>query len=61
MTWGRKKKTAITDQMIGMDDKLCSCSSLVGEMLRDGNKEGKKRPSLKEIVDSMKTEKNRKL
>lgn len=50
----------ITDEMIGMDDRICSCSSIVGDIILDRNKKSKNKASLKKIMDSMKTEKNRK-
>jgi len=50
----------ITDEMIGMDDRICSCSSIVGDIILDRNKKSKNKASLKKIIDSMKTEKNRK-
>ena len=50
----------ITDEMIGMDDRICRCSSIVGDIILDRNKKSKNKASLKKIMDSMKTEKNRK-
>ena len=49
-----KKFKKITDDMIGMDDKICSCAAKVVESIlsHDENKENK--TSLRKIMDSLK-------
>jgi hypothetical protein len=45
----RRKNKKITDEMIGMDERVCSCASRVVNMIA-----GQKEPgSLKEIIRSL--------
>ena len=50
MKLGKFKK--ITDDMIGMDDKICSCSSIVGDIIVSKENK-KKKTSLRKIMDSL--------
>lgn len=54
-----RKIKKISDEMIGMDDRICSCSSVVGDIILDRSKKRKNKASLKKILYSMKKEKNR--
>lgn len=55
-----RKPKKITDEMIGEADKICACSAVVGDIIKDNN-EAKKKSSLKEILAAIedKTEKDR--
>jgi hypothetical protein len=48
---GRRK---ITDEMIGNADGVCSCSSVVGEIIEHVEIGEKRKSSLREIVKSLK-------
>jgi len=51
MKFSKLKK--ITDEMIGTDDKICSCSSIVGDIIvSEENK--KEKPFLRKIMESLK-------
>ncbi len=47
------KFTKITDDMIGVDDKICSCSSVVGDIILFHETVKKKKNSLKKIAKSL--------
>lgn len=51
------KTKKITDEMIGMDERICSCSSIVGDIILDRSKKSKNKASLKKIMYSMKKRK----
>ncbi len=51
------KFTKITDDMIGVDDKLCSCSSVVGDIILFHETGKKKKTSLKKITESLRKDK----
>jgi hypothetical protein len=48
---GKFKK--IIDEMIGMDDKICSCSSIVGDIIISQGENKDKKASLRKIMDSL--------
>lgn len=53
------KLKKITDEIIGIDDKICSCSSIVGDIIiSEENKKGK--TSLGKIMDSLRKKKQEK-
>lgn len=57
MAMKSSKTKKITDEMIGMDDRICSCSSIVGDIILDRNKKSKNKASLKKIMDSLRKKK----
>jgi hypothetical protein len=51
------KSKKITDEMIGMDDKICSCSSIVGDIIISQGENKKSKASLKKIICSLRKDK----
>lgn len=49
-----RKFKKITDDMIGMDEKICSCASKVVDMIISRGKNKKRKTPLRKIVDSLK-------
>lgn len=47
------KSKEITDDMIGMDEKICSCASKVVDMIISRGKNKKRKTPLRKIVDSV--------
>lgn len=47
------KGKKITDEMIGMGDKICSCSSIVGDIILSQKETKEKKNSLKKIMESL--------
>ncbi len=52
-----KKTKKITDDMIGTDDKICSCASIVGDIIISNQENKDKKPSLKKIMASLRKDK----
>lgn len=48
------KGEKITDELIGMDEKICKCSSIVADIIIVSDKEKEEKTSLSSIVDSIK-------
>ncbi len=53
----KRKLKKITNEMIGMDDKICSCSSIVGDIIIETNERREKKPSLRKITESLRKNK----
>ncbi len=51
------KLKKITNEMIGRDDKICSCSSIVGDIIISNQENKDKKPSLKKIMASLRKDK----
>jgi hypothetical protein len=47
------KVKKITDNMIGMDNKTCSCSSIVGDIIISRGENKQSKASLRKIVYSL--------
>ncbi len=49
----RKKTREISDEMIGRAEKVCRCSSLVGDIIIARNREKGGKASLRELKESL--------
>lgn len=49
-----KKLKEITDNMIGTDEKICSCASKVVDTIISRGKNKKRKTPLRKIMDSLK-------
>ncbi len=54
-----RKFKKISDEMIGMDDRICSCASRVADMILSQEEKAEDRVTLRETADSLKKTRGR--